>query len=179
VESEKLLEQLFDKKVLQIIRHFLKQPNQQFYLQEITKSTRVPLSSTHRILKKLLALELIKLHKMKAFKLYSWNDTDQAKYLQYILEQKKTVLDRFVEKASLLEGIQMLILHGEATNEQASILTVGTNIDDNALRSLVVKAKEENAFSITSLTLTPEQYNQMAAMGLFPKKKTILFEAST
>ena len=176
MESEKLLEQLFDRKLLVIIRYFLKNPAQQFYLREISKSTRIPLATTYRIIQKLISLDLLKIHKMKKFKLYSWNDSNEAKYLQYILEQKKTVLDEFVEKAAKIEGIQMIILHGEATNEKASILLIGEKIDDEALRNLVIIAKAENNYSINYLTLAPSQFNQMAAMGLYPKKKVVLFE---
>ena len=176
MESEKLLEQLFDKKILVIIRYFIKNPNQNFYLREISKATRIPVSSTFRIINRLVEIKLLQIHKFKAFKLYSWNDNEQAKYIQYILEQKKTVLDSFVERASQIEGIQLIILHGEATKSQASLLIIGKNIDDSMLKELVGKAKEENDFTINYLNLQPEQFNQMAAMGLYPKKKTILFE---
>jgi len=176
MESEKLLEDLFDKKILAIIKYFIKNPAQQFYLRELAKATRVPLATTYRIINKLSGLKLLRTHKLKAFKLYSWNDNEQAKYIQYILEQKKTVLDSFVENVSKIPGVQMVMLHGEATKTQASILIIGAEIDDAKVRELVVRAKEENNFNITYLTLHPSQYHQMASMGLYSKKKTILFE---
>ncbi|RJQ15660.1 hypothetical protein C4573_05885 [Candidatus Woesearchaeota archaeon] len=176
MESEKLLEDLFDRKILIIIRFFLKNPDQKFYLREIAKSTRIPLATTFRILNNLLKLEIIERHKVKAFKFYSWNNNEQTKYLQYILEQKKTVLDSFTEKVSQIEGVEMIILHGEASKDQANILIVGKGIDTDAIRQLVVEVKEKNSFTITNLTLEPEQFNQMAAMGLYPKKKVVLYE---
>ncbi len=176
MESEKLLEGLFDKKILAIIRYFIKNPTQKFYLRELAKATRVPIASTYRIINRLAGLELLEIHKFKPFKLYSWSDSEQAKYIQYILEQKKTVLDSFVEKTSQIQGVQLIMLHGEATKTQASILIIGDNVDDARVRELVVRAKEENNFNITYLSLQPSQFNQMASMGLYPKKKTILFE---
>lgn len=176
MESEKLLEGLFDRKILLIIRYFIKNPSQNFYLRELSKSTRVPIASTYRIIKRLGELKLIKTHKFKAFKLYSWNNNEEAKYIQYILEQKKTLLDTFVEKVSSIEGVDLIILHGEATKTHASLLIIGGNIEDSKVRELVFKAKEESNFNINYLVLQPEQYNQMASMGLYSKKKTILFE---
>ena len=59
MESQKIMEGLFDRKILTILKLFLKKKDQQFYLKEISKQTRVPLASTHRILNKLLELEII------------------------------------------------------------------------------------------------------------------------
>lgn len=176
MESDKLLERLFDRKKLVVLKHFLKFPDQQFYLREVARSTRIPLATVFRIVGRLVELDLLKVTKIKGFKLYSWDETDSSKYIQYILEQKKTVLDSFVEKAAEIAGIQMMVLHGEATKTQASVLVIGEHIDETALRGLVVKAKEESGFTINCLSLHPEQFNQMSAMGLYPKKKVILFE---
>ena len=171
-----MLEDLFDKKVLTVIKYFLRNPTQEFYLKEVAKSNKLPLASVFRMLNKLTLLEILKMRKIKAFKLYSWNDNEKTRYLQYILEQKKTVLDGFVEEASKIRGVLVIVLHGEVSKSHANLLIIGSGVDDAALRNLVVAVKTENDFTITHLNLTPEQFNQMSAMGLYPKTKTILYE---
>ncbi|HYD03435.1 MAG TPA: helix-turn-helix domain-containing protein, partial [Alphaproteobacteria bacterium] len=81
MESQKILENLFDKKIVSILRLFLKKKDQQFYLKEISKLTKVPLASTHRILKKLEELSLIEKTKIKHLKIYKLAENEKTKYL--------------------------------------------------------------------------------------------------
>lgn len=178
MESDKFLEQLFDKKILTIIRYFLRHPGQKFYIREIAKATRVPLATAFRIVHKLVDLNILKKESLKTSKLYSWRDNEQTKYLSFILEQKQTVLENFVEMASKLENIEAIILYGEANKESATLLIIGSQINDHALRKLVVSAKEDNNFAIKHLMLTADQFNQMSSLGLYPKQKKMLFERS-
>jgi DNA-binding IclR family transcriptional regulator len=86
MESEKLLESLFDKKILNILRLLVKKRDQKFTLQEIAKSTKVPLASCFRILRKLLELEIISMEKTKHLKIYFLNENDKTKYLKNVLK---------------------------------------------------------------------------------------------
>jgi 3'-phosphoadenosine 5'-phosphosulfate sulfotransferase (PAPS reductase)/FAD synthetase len=71
------------------------------------------------------------------------------------------------------------VLHGEATNEKANILIIGTGVDHKIAKDKVGELKEKYKFNIIELVLEPGQFNQMQGMGLFPGKKVILWESST
>lgn len=179
MESGKLLESLFDKKTLNILKLFLKRKEQQLCLQEVAKYSRVPLSSTHRIVNKLLDLELIERIKVKHLKVYGLKQNEKTRYLDAIFEEKKTIIDEFVESIMSITQIESIILHGKEEKEKASILIIGEGIDNEIIRQAIIKIKEKYNFTITHMTLTEEQFNQMAAINLYSGKKEVLFEKQT
>ena len=176
MENQKLLENLFDRKMLTILKLFLKKKDQQLYLQEIAKQAKVPLASTHRILQKLMELEVIERTKIKHLKIYKLADTEKTKYLDKLFEEKKTVLDEFIDHANMISGIRTIILYGREEKDKANLLIIGESVDNSFIREIIVKIKEKYSFTITHLVLTEPQYQQMAAMNLYPGKKEILLE---
>jgi len=176
MESQKILEGLFDKKMLTILKLFLKKKDQQFYLKEISKQTKVPLATTHRILNKLLELEIIDRTKIKHLKIYKLAQNEKTKYLESVFEEKKTILDEFIEQANNIDGIKIIMIYGREEKDKANLLIIGESIDNSLIRDLIVKIKEKYSFTITHLVLTESQYQQMAAMNLYPGKKEVLLE---
>ncbi len=146
------------------------------YLQEIAKQTKVSLATTHRLLQKLMELEIIERTKIKHLKIYQLTNNEKTKYLETIFEEKKTIIDEFVDQANKIEGIKTIILYGREEKDKASLLVIGESIDNSFIREIIVKIKEKYAFTITHLVLTEIQYQQMAAMNLYPGKKEILLE---
>jgi DNA-binding MarR family transcriptional regulator len=176
MESQKILETLFDKKILVILKLFLKKKDQQFYLKEISKQTKVSLASTHRILNKLSDLGVIERTKIKHLKIYKLAENEKTKYLENVFEEKKTILDEFIEQAANVSGIKSIISYGREEKDKANLLIIGESIDNSLIREIIVKIKEKYNFTITHLVLTESQYQQMAAMNLYPGKKDILVE---
>jgi Fe2+ or Zn2+ uptake regulation protein len=176
MESQKILESLFDKKILSILKLFLKKKDQQFYLKEVSKQTKVSLASTYRILNKLSELGIIEKTKIKHLKMYTLSENEKTKYLEAIFEEKKTILDEFIEQAKNLSGIKTIISYGREEKDKANLLIIGESVDNSLIREIIVKIKEKYNFTITHLVLTESQYQQMAAMNLYPGKKDILVE---
>ena len=50
-------------------------------------------------------------------------------------------------------------------------------MDDDSIKRNALYISDKYKFNIILLTLTPDQYNQMSSMGLYPGKKKILFES--
>ncbi|MEM4638160.1 MAG: hypothetical protein QXK76_04020 [Candidatus Woesearchaeota archaeon] len=174
--SEKLLESLFDKKILSILRLFVIKKEQKFTLKEISKYSRVSLASTFRIVSKLIMLEIVSVEKIKHLKLYTLSENDKTKYLETIITEHKTIIDEFVNQISLINGIRQIIMHGKTEKDKANILIIGDNIDTSLIKKVVVDIIEKHSFTITYLVLDEDQYNQMSSMNLYPGKKEILFQ---
>lgn len=176
MESQKILEALFDKKILVILKLFLKKKEQQFYLKEVSKQTKVSLASTYRILIKLTELEILERTKIKHLKIYKLAENEKTKYLEAVFEEKKTILDEFIEQVNSISGIKTIISYGREEKDKANLLIIGDSVDNSPIRENIVKIKEKYNFTITHLVLTESQFQQMAAMNLYPGKKDILFE---
>ena len=91
MHDENLLENLFDSKSLRVLRLFIDDKNNEFYLREISKKSNVPVTSTFRIVAKLKELKLIDQIMIKKFKLYRLAETDNAKFLMKLLMHHKSI----------------------------------------------------------------------------------------
>ncbi len=176
MENIELLEELFDNKVIEIINLFLQDREKQFYLREIAKETNVPVTTTHRILQKLVELKIVKIVKVSRFKLYQTEDNEQVMFLSSIIKARKKALQEFIETIKKFKGVNMIILHGEETETKANLLIIGEDISAEKVKDIVREIKEKHDFTITYMSLRPAQYDQMSSMGLLPRQKRILFE---
>jgi hypothetical protein len=180
VPTKNIIEEFIDKKTLAILKLFLFETapdkTNQFYLREVAKKAKVPAATTFRIVKHLKVLGIIDETMIKKTKLYALAMNKNTKYLHTILEEKKTLIDEFVEIISKLAGVEMIVLHGEASQDKANILIIGTGVDAKTVKEKVGEIKDKHNFNIIELILEAGQFNQMSSMGLFPAKKAILWE---
>ncbi len=174
MDKKKVLETLFDKKIVKILRLLMNNPEKEFYLREIAKMAKVSPATTYRILKTMKALELVYEEKNRYLKVYYLNRKNAGMFAE-LFEDKKSALQEFSEFMAVLPGVGMVILHGSEEKDKASILIVGEGVNQEAIRSKVLEIKEKYSFNIIYLVLGSEQYAQMLSMGLYPGKKVVLF----
>lgn len=176
MEHFQLLEELFDKKILKIIKFFLLNKGKEFYLQEISKNSNIPIATVFRLIKKLKQLSIIEEIKIKRFKLYRCGENENVTFLESFIKEGKRILDKFVSLASNLSNIEEIILYGKESEDKANVLLIGKNIDSNEVKKICAEIKDKYNFIINSLNLEKEQYEQMTAMGLYSSYKTTLFK---
>jgi Fe2+ or Zn2+ uptake regulation protein len=175
MDRKETLSGLIDQNVLKTIKTFINNPGQQYYLRELAKKTRVPPASTYRILKLLLKLEIIKEYKVKKFKFYSLHD-ENASFIVDLLSDRKSAVQEFTETIKTDPAVKLIVLHGKEENTKANVLIIGENLNMELIRTASLAARDQYGFNIIHLTLTPQQYDQMSSMGLYPGKKVILYE---
>ena len=176
MESVKILGELFDEKIISVLKTFVREKDKKFYLREISKITKVPAATTYRILNKLVKLELINQTRIKHLKLYQLSENDNTAFLENILKEGKRILQYFVDEIKNIPGVESIVLHGDETEEKANILIIGENINAEKIKPLCAKIKEEQNYTISTLALTKEQFEQISAMGLYSGTKKILFK---
>jgi hypothetical protein len=175
MKNTSLLAELFDKKVLDVILVFLKNRDKDFYLREVAKQSKVPLASTFRIVAKLQQLGFVQPVIISKFKLYRLANNDKTKSLDTLLLGRKTPLDIFVDNASKLTDVKSIILHGEVTRDGANVLIISEGTDSGQLKTLTADIHGKFKFTIKYLVLNEEQFTQMDSMGLYPKRKKVIF----
>ncbi len=175
MENIHILEELFDRKKIRILKLFLRDKENEFYLREISRLARVPVASTHRIIKKLVSLSIIKEIRIKQFKVYMIAQNKTVEYLDSILKEETRIIDLFIDEIKLLPGIQIVIQHGEEKKNKANLLIMGKDVNPDEIKRICAKIKDDYSYSIHTLTLTQEQFQQMSSMGLYPGKKKVLF----
>ncbi len=174
MDKRKVIEELFDKKVIKILRLFINNSGEEYYLREISRMVKVSPASTHRILASMKTLNIIDERRNKHLKTYVLNK-DNAGMFADLLEDKRSAIQEFADFIKDVEGVESCIMHGKEEKDKASILVVGKNIDQEKVRSKTIELKEKYGFNIIFLVLDATQYEQMLQMGLYPGKKTTLY----
>jgi ACT domain-containing protein len=99
--------------------------------------------------------------------------------LAKLLEEKKSVIEEFVEYVSKLPGVEMIVMHGEESKDKANIIVIGAAVDSKAVKDKVGDIKGKYNFNIIEYVLDPGVFNQMSQGGLISGRKVILWEKST
>ena len=176
--NREILESLISPSTLRILKLFLNNEDQEYYLREISKLTRIPPATVFRIVAQLVDKRILLVHQIKRFKLYHYNIED-AGFLADLLQDRKSAVAEFIKLIGEFEGVQMVVLLGKEEKDKSNILVIGNDMDIDSIKRNAVFISDKYKFNIILLTLTPEQYNQMSSMGLYPGKKRILFETET
>ena len=122
MEDVKILEGLFDKKILKVIKFFLVNKDKEFYLQEISNLVDVPIATVFRLIKKLKELKIVEEIKIKKFKIYKCANNKNVEFLESFMKEGKRIIDNFVELVSKLENVEEILLYGKASEDKANIL---------------------------------------------------------
>ncbi len=177
--AKNILEEFFDRKELAILKLFLFDETDKFYLREVAKKTRIPVTTTLRTIRKFKEIGIIDETVIKKTKLYSLAQNKNTKRLSELFEERKSILDEFVNSVSALPGVVTILIHGEEEKDKANLIILGIGVDHKAVKEKISDIKEKYNFSIIELVLEPAQFTQMSSMNLFPNKKTILWEKTS
>ena len=176
MEEISVFEELFDNKIISVLKVLFKDSNREFYLQELSQEAGVPMATTLRILNKLNKLEIVEVNKISRVKLYKLKDNKKVKFLASIFKMEIRILDKFIEEIKDLPGLKQVILHGKEHTDRANVLLIGDDLDTGEIKRICAEIKEKYQFTINPLSLTESQYEQMSQMGLYSGQKKILLE---
>ncbi len=170
---------LIDDKIIKIIKFMIKHPNKEYCLNEIASNSKVPIATTHRILKKLIKLNIISFQKIKTLRIYKINDNEATNYLMPLFEDSEAHITEFVEKIQNDPNIHKIIQYGKESKDRINLLIIGKNINPEPIKMNVYHIKEKYGITLNTLILEPEQYEQMSYMGLYSNKKKLLLNKTT
>ncbi|MEM4267545.1 MAG: hypothetical protein QXK37_01810 [Candidatus Woesearchaeota archaeon] len=176
MEELEVLEGLFDKKVIRILKVFFRDRTKQFYLQEVSEQSNVPIATTSRILNKFAKNDIIEVQKVSRIKLYRLKGGKKTDFLGEIFKEDTHIIKLFISHVSKMPGIRRIILHGREQKDRANILLIGEGLDHGEIKRICAEIRDKYKFLISDLSLTEEQYYQMTSMGLYQGEKRVLFE---
>jgi len=166
---------LIDKKTVAVIGFFFQNPNKEFCLNEISEASKVPVATVYRILRRLTRYDLIKFNKIKSLKLYKINTSDAIEFLSPLFEDSDAHLNEFINLVSPDPNINSIIQYGKESKDRINLLIIGNKVDSELVKGTVYAIKEKYGITLNTLILEPDQYVQMADMGLYSGRKKELF----
>ncbi|PIY60285.1 hypothetical protein COY95_02565 [Candidatus Woesearchaeota archaeon CG_4_10_14_0_8_um_filter_47_5] len=169
--------ELFDTKKLQVLSLFLKEPDKQFYLREVSRNARVSPATTYRILRAFTSKNIIAETTISRFKVYQLVHSEKTDLFAKMLLSQEDPLQEFIRIITAeLQSLEKIILFDQSKKNKASLLLIGENLSQKAVNAAVHDIKSRHNFLISFLTLSQEQYDQMAQLGIYGKSQKILFE---
>lgn len=177
MQPQKLLEGLFDKKRMVLVKLFLDHPDLEYGIREAARAARLAPATSYRIIHTLLKLGIVEERKVKKLRLYRLARSKETKFLDELLAVKKGAIEEFTERIREVPGVEEVILHGKPQKERASILVIGENVDSGLMARIEAEIKEQYGFTILHTLLSSGQYAQMNRMGLLGDEKQTLFKA--
>lgn len=175
MNKQQLIRNLFGDKIPAVLDVFLQNPTTEFLIKDISEQSKIPLTSCYRIIRKLLKSKIVEEVKVLRFVAYKLAKSQHNAFLESIIIEEKHLVDEFVQRIKNTPGIDQIILHGVETKDKANLLVIGKNIDADVFKPAIADFRLNKKFTISALTLDPDQYEQMSEMGLYSGKKKILF----
>ena len=178
-----LLKQLFDEKIVKILGVFAKHPEKRFYLTEITKITKVNVSTTFRILNKLVEKEFIRSMIVGRTRFYQLNNNEKTQQVVKILQyggdtksQSSSPINDFLEKIKTIGRVKKAILKSKDSSK-ATFILVGDFIPVERVQRAVAEIKQKKNFEIEFVELAPRQFDALYNITEFKRLGKVLYEA--
>jgi hypothetical protein len=168
------LEELFDEKIIKVMKFFIDNKQREIYLREISSGTSVSPASTFRIINKFLKIGIIDQKQIKKFKFYIWAKNQKTEVLESLFV--KDALTSFVEQIKGTPGINQIILYGKKKKDQTDLFIIGEGLNKEDITKVGAQIKSDFGFNINFVIFEPEQFSKMTELGLYAREKKTLWK---
>ena len=173
-----ILAGLLDDKLIRVISLFMKYPSKKFYLSEVSKMSVVNTATTFRILKKLVAEDLISMDVFGKVRVYQLGKNERVRSLAGMIkkeEPKKDVLNEFCEKVGMLPRVRLILLDSR-THSGARLIIVGDLSSKERIDLICREFGKNKNFLVSYIELRTAQYDGLKSSRTFNMDKKVLFQ---
>jgi predicted transcriptional regulator len=183
-----MIESLFGSKTrVKLLQLFLNNPNEAYYVREITRRIDEQINSVRRELKNLISVGIVKSRAVKNQLYYEAN-----KGYQYYVpfrqifsgrEEQKELIDNEIADFNALGGIKIVIQAGKLVGDAGDIdlLIAGDDINKTRLK-LLIKGLEKDSLSLNYVTMSYDDFYYRLSIrdrfvcDLLDKKHNVLID---
>ena len=169
-----ILRKLFDDKILVVIGAFLDNPDRKFSLTQIASMSGVNISTTFRIIEKIVDKGIVEVVQVGKSKFYRLKHSKETLELNKMLRKDERIQE-FVEKLKRDFRVKKVILEAK-TSHGAKILIVGDFLKKEKIISLSEGIRKKYNYRIQFVEISEKQFTDMEEMGLYSINKKIIWE---
>lgn len=169
-----MLRKLFDEKIIILLNNFLDNPDKKFSLTQISSASNINVSTTLRILDKLVKQDLVEIIKVEKSKFYKLKKSEKTTALSKIL-RKDDHINEFVERLKKDFSIKKIILDSR-TQSGAKFIIVDTSPSKKRINVLAEEIEEKYKFKIQFVEISEEQFFDMKKIELYNLDDKIIWE---
>ena len=175
-----LLKELVDEKIVKTLNVFARNPEKKFYLTELTKITGVNVSSTFRIVNKLVESGFVKskvIGRTRYYKIDNAANTQRMLGMLGFTEKATSApLDTFVETVKKIGRIDRIVLKAK-TDNSARVLLIGDFIPVERILKVAEDIKVQTKFEISFVELNTKQFERLYGFEESMRTGQILYRA--
>lgn len=171
-----ILKDLFDEKIIEIISLFIENPEKQYSLTQVSNLTKINVTTTFRILNKLVAKEFLKTTVIGKIKVYQLEKSKKTLELIHILKGgKEEPLQEFIKQISPHPRVKKIILESK-DNYSAKILIIGDFLPTEKINRICEEIKNKYNFKINFVEISENQYAKLRDFKNYELEKKIIWE---
>lgn len=158
-----ILEKLFGSKTrLKILSLFVKNPNSNFYVREITRKLQDTINSIRRELENLTKLGILKTYDQNQKKFYKLNKEcniiDELSAL--VLKANIVPKEQVAEQISKIQSIDFAALSGIFTrsDSRVDLLIIGDNVEKNKLTKIINELEKQQGQELNYTVMSKKEF---------------------
>lgn len=169
-----VLRGLFDQKIISVLNVFLDSPTEKLSLSQVSSLSKVNITTTLRILDKLINQEFIELTLIGKSKFYTLKQSERTVALSRLLK-KEGQMAEFIEMIKEISRVRKVVLETRTTNA-AKVLIVGSFLPVDKINQIIEEIKRKHNFKIQFIDISEKQYEDMEKIGLYNLNNKIIWE---
>lgn len=173
-----ILQDLFDQKIISIINVFLENPEKRFTLSEISLLSKINITTTFRIVNRLLARDFILSNLVGKTKVYTLKKGEKSMFLYKFLKKQGDHIEEFLDKLKTHPRVKKIILESRK-NDEAKLIVVGDFLPIEKLKAVADEISIKYNFKISFLVIDENQFEDMKRIGIYDLSNKIIWEKKT
>lgn len=180
MQDTEILKDLVDEKIVKILKALAKSPDKAFYLTELTNITGVNVSSTFRVIKKLIESGFVKSKVIGRTRYYKINDNIETQKMLKMIGIAETSsgepLNEFVENIKKVGRIDRVILKTKM-DRSAKIILIGDFIPIERITKLIEGIKTKFNFDISFVEFSNRQFERLYGFNDTMQSGQVIYRA--
>lgn len=154
------LRDLFDERIIEIMTLFMESPGKRFFLSDIANKTKINVTTTFRILNRLVEKNFIKSSIIGKTRAYELEQNQKTMQLLKLLKNEDDPIQEFIEEVSNFPRLKKIILESRE-KRGAKLVLVGNFLSKDRFDKKVNDIKNKHNFEIKFAELTEDQYTNL------------------
>jgi len=170
------LKDLFDEKIVGVVELFIENPGKRFFLSDIANKTKINITTTFRILNRLVEKDFVKSTIIEKTRAYELEQNKKTQELMKFLRKEEEPMQLFIQEVSTYPRIKRIILESR-DKRGAKIIIVGNFIQKERIDKKINELKIKYNFDINYVELSEEQYKQLKGFKSYSLEERIIWSS--
>jgi len=159
-EKMDALRDLFDERIIEIMTLFMENPGKKFFLSDVANKSKVNITTTFRILNRLVKKGFIKSSIIGKTRAYELEQNQKTMQLLKLLKKEDDPLQTFIEFMSNFPRLKKIILESRE-KRGAKVVLVGNFLSKEKIEKKVNDIRDKYNFYIKFAEISKDQYTKL------------------